>query len=246
MARLSRTGIISVSGGDLSRFDAVLKARGGKSALKSLAQGFNRLGIQTLSASKKALTRTYTIKKARLKGALELTRKATSTSLWVEITAFEQKGGAPNKRVPGAINFGAKQLKGKSIVTLKIKKKGGRKRLHNAVILKGATKQSEAGAGFIGPTRAKLQVFEKLPIKTVPRKGSYKGKRLKRSSAHRQAGQRMTRQKLKKVFGPSVRGMFRAVGIKAGRKYIWLNRTRILNNALSRQLAAARRTTAKR
>lgn len=219
----------------MKKWERVLNQRG-RVGRRAMAQGFNRLGKQTRNVGSRSVTKEYNITKQRVDGALVVTRLAREDDLRFEITAFEQTGGIPARRVPGLATFKAKQL-GKSVVSFKIKKRGGRKKLQNAIKIKGA-KGTKRNA-----KEPAEQVFEKQgsEIKTVPRKGSYKGRRLTRTGKARRAGQKMTREKLEKVFGPSVRGMVRETGLKSMRKYVRQNRSRIINNSMRRFMAPARR-----
>ena len=220
----------------MKRWEAILKARG-EAGRKAFAQGLNRLGKQAMNAGVRGITKEFNIKKARVTGAVEITRKATLNFLSVDITAFEQGGGRPERRVPGLANFGAKQLKG-SRVSVKVRKRGGRTVLRDTVMLKGAK------GGRIGPTHEKLLVLEKQDIKTVPTKGRYKGRRHKRpgrAAPWRRVGQKLVRKLLFKLPGPSVRGMFVTVGKKFTRKYVRQNGWRIINNSMNRFMDKARR-----
>ena len=200
---------------------------------KALAQGINRLAKQAMNAGIKAITKRYTIKRSRVKGAIDIPRLASRGFYTVIIRAYEQTGGRQERRVPGLVNFGAKAFKRGSRVKVRVRK-GQTRIINDAIIIPGAKKDREAASGFIGPSRRGFQVFEKQGFKTVPKKGRYKGRRLTRRSAKREAGQRMQRELLVKLWGPSVRGMFAGTGRKAMRKYIRQNRTRILQNSMQR------------
>lgn len=193
---------------------------------QALVSGINKTATQARNAGIKGITKRYTIKASRIKQNIKVTKRATRARIIATITATQG-------RVPGLQNFRARKRTrvGWSVMVQKGKRK---------IITGGFVSPGAKGKG--------IGLFVGTGTKVVPRRGFQKGRRLTRrspwtASVSREAGQRIQREALDRLFGPSPTGMWRRRGRVKARRFVRDNIGRIVGAAIEFGL---RRAIAKR
>ena len=178
----------------------------------ALASAINKAAKQGRNVASRAITTRYAIKASRVKKGITVTRRARKGSLMATITA--------QGRVPGLQNYSARRTKRGITVMVK---KGNRKLIPGGFVSPGAD-----GKG--------VGLFVGTGIKTVPKRGRYKGRKIITGP---RAGEDMTREFLERKFGPSLQALFRTRGRPEAQKFIRDNLPRIVNQEIRFRLKRA-------